>query len=256
MGTYLIYALEVQCEGLLVQVLLNGVAVFDEPLGGNRFTQLKVNPTIVAGENQLEVLAGPRPGQEVAKDALLQVGIIKGPHGQRPGPDARVVDFQWNEGDQPLSPDQLTPVFQGLVPVDEGHGRWAWQDATPYAPADDGAIATLVTQAAQTLAAGDLPGYLGMLAVMHEEMSRALDIPIGELKSDLSTALGELLSADDWHVDPVDPSRLRYAPTAGGRLVRVTDDLGKAPLRGAGGGQTFETDLTVSKLGQSWTIVR
>ena len=73
MGTYLIYALEVQCQGLLVQVLLNGAPVFEEPSAGYRFTQLKVNPYVVDGPNQLEVLAGPPPGQEVGEGAQLKV---------------------------------------------------------------------------------------------------------------------------------------------------------------------------------------
>lgn len=256
MGTYLIYALEVQCEALVVQVLLNGVAVFEEPRGAYRFTQLKVNPTIVDGENLLEVLAGPPPGEEVGKDASLKVVVIKGPHGQPAGPDSNVITFDWNEGEHPLLPDQLTRVCEEPVPVDEGHGRWAWQDAAPYTPGDDGAIAGLVMQAAQLLASRDQAGYGALLAVMNEEMGRALDVPPGELQADLAAALGELFAADDWQVQPVDPARLRYSPTAGGQLVRVTDELGNPPLRGAGGGQTFETALTVSHLAQGWTIVR
>ncbi|MBW2454688.1 MAG: hypothetical protein JRI68_09260 [Deltaproteobacteria bacterium] len=256
MGTYLIYAHEVQCEALVVQVLLNGVAIFEEPTGSYRFSQSKLNPWIVDGPNQLEVLAGPPPGEEVGKDAQLKVSVIKAPHGKHPGPEAEVVAFEWNEGDHPLLPDQLTRVHEGPVPVDEGHGRWAWQDAAAYSPGDDGAIAGLVMHAAQTLAARDLTGYVGLLAVMNEEMSRALDVPAAELLNDVSAALGELFAADDWRVDPVDPARLRYSPTAGGQLVRVTDDLGNSPLRGTGGGQTFETALTVSHLTQGWTIVR
>ena len=256
MGTYLIYALEVQCEGLLVQVLVNGATVFEEPRAGYRFTQLKVNPYVVDGPNQIEVLTGPPPGEEVGKDALLKVMIIKGAHGEQPGPDANVVDFTWNEADHPLLPDEMTQVYAGPIPVDEGHGRWAWQDAAPYAPEDGGAIAQLVVQAAQALAARDPGGYLALLTTKNEEMGRALDVPAAELHTDLDAALAELFAADDWQVEPVDPARLRYAPTAAGRLVRVTDDMGQPPLRGTGGGETFASDLTVSKLPQGWTIVR
>ncbi len=256
MGTYLIYALEVQCNGLLVQVLLNGAAVFEEPAAGFRFTQLKLNPWIVDGSNQLEVLAGPPPGQELGKDAELKLLVIKGPHGEEPGPDANVVSFTWNEADYPLEPDQIVRVLDSPLPVDEGHGRWAWQDATPYTPGDDGDIAALVTQAAQLLANRDAAGYLALLELKTEEMSRALNVPTAELRQDNSDVLGERFAADDWQVEPVDPTRLRHSPTAGGRLVRVTDDLGQPPLRGFGGGSGYETGLTVSHLSQGWAIVR
>ncbi|RLB63246.1 MAG: hypothetical protein DRI90_07270 [Deltaproteobacteria bacterium] len=256
MGTYLIYALEVQCEGLLVQVLLNGAAVFEEPAGGRRFAQGKLNPWIVDGPNQLEVLAGPPPGQELGQDAALKLLVIKGPHGELPGPDANAVSFTWNEADYPLEPDQMVRVLDTPVPVDEGHGRWAWQDAAPFAPGDEGDIAALVMQAAQVLTSRDTAGYLALLDLENEEMSRALDVPAAELAQDISDVLREQFAADDWQVEPVDPAALRYAPTANGRLIRVTDDLGRPPLRGMGGGQTFETSLTVSHLSRGWTIVR
>ncbi len=256
MGTYLIYALEVQCNGLLVQVLLNGVAVFEEAAAGFRFTQLKLNPWIVDGPNQLEVLTGPPPGQELGKDAELKLLVIKGPHGQEPGPDADVVSFTWNEADAPLESDQIVRVLDSPVPVDEGHGRWAWQDASPYAQGDEGDMAALVQQAGQVLASRDSAGYLALLALKTEEMSRALNVPAAELQKDISDVLRERFAADDWQVEPVDPAALRYAPTAGGRLVRITDDLGRPPLRGMGGGQAFETSMTVSHLAQGWTVVR
>jgi hypothetical protein len=256
MGTYLIYALEVQCQGLLVQVLLNGAAVFEEPAGNRRFAQGKLNPWIVDGPNQLEVLAGPPPGQELSKDAELKLLVIKGPHGELPGPDANAVSFTWNEEDTPLQPDQMVRVFDGPVPVDEGHGRWAWQDASPYAQVDDGDIATVVVESQQLLANRDVAGCQALLGLKTEEMSRALDVPAAEIQKDISDGLRAQFAADDWQVDPVDPTALRYAPTAGGRLVQVTDDLGRAPLRGMGGGEAFEMGMTVSHLAQGWTIIR
>ena len=58
---YLIYALEVDCADAVTDVRLNGASVFSEPLGANRFLQTKMNPYLVPGGNEIEVVLGRPP---------------------------------------------------------------------------------------------------------------------------------------------------------------------------------------------------
>ncbi len=257
MADYLIYALQVQCSGLAVRVLLNDALVFEEPGGSYRFSQGKLNPWIIDGPNELAIELGAPPGHSIASDAEFALKVIKGPHGEEPGPDANVIPFSWIADDQPLDPKQMTVVFRGPVPVDEGHGAWQWQGAAPYsAAADDLPIAAVVAQAHQALVNRDAGALHAITAIVTEEMGRALDVPAAELEADSLKYLSTMFATPDWTMEPLDPSSLRYVPSAGGRLVAVTDDHGRPILRGSGGGEEYQRDLTLSKLAQGWTIVR
>ncbi len=256
MTPYLIYALEVQCSGLAVEVLLNGAPVYAEPWGATRFTQMKLNPWIVDGPNQLEVRLGPPPGQKVESGAGFKTLVIKGEHGKEPGPDANIVAFQWSDAEQPLAPEGMTAVYARPVPIDEGHGRWAWQDATPFTEADRDDIAALVLALHGALAARDAGTVTAYVRVKTEEYARALDVPAAELDADLRETLENRFKADDWQMDPIDPAALELRPSTDGRLVKVTDAGQRPPLRGQGEGQPYAMELTVSKLAHGWTVVR
>jgi hypothetical protein len=253
---YLIYALEVQCTGLRVEVLLNGASVYGEPLGAARFSQMKLNPWIVEGRNPIEVRLGPPPGGKVDSGAELKMQVLKAEHGKELAPDASLLSFVWSEAEQPLEKEGLTPVFEAPVPIAEGHGRWAWEDATPFADGDRPDVEALVFALHAALAARDEATVVAYLGVKTEEYARALDVPAAELESDLRATLREHFAAPDWHMDPVDPAQLALEPSAGGKLVTVTEAGGRAPLRGEGDGKKYTLDLTVSRLAHGFTIVR
>ena len=60
----IIYALNVECEGVVARVVLNEVDVFSEWEGASRVTQTKLNPYIVEQSNRLEVFVTPMTDDE------------------------------------------------------------------------------------------------------------------------------------------------------------------------------------------------
>jgi hypothetical protein len=254
MTPYRIFALEVQCGGLAAEVRLNGLPVFREPSGRPRFTAKKCNPWVVDGTNDLEVRAA-RLGA-IGSYLKLALAVVDGVH-EEVAPENVLVRYEWQPDEQPLEAPPLQQLL--LLPVDVGpaHGRWAWQSAQPYVDADRGALEAAVADLHATLARRDREGTVSHLQVKTAEMARALDATPAELEADLREWLEELFRQDDWQLEPLDPSMLQLEPSAGGRLVLVTDARGRPPVHGRGHESEFEpTELTYSHLEGGWTLVR
>jgi hypothetical protein len=256
---YLIYVLEVQSEGLAAEILVNGASAFHEPLGAARFLQTKLNPFLVPGENEIEVMLGPPPpppdGEPApAGNRAFKLRAFRAEWGVE-GPDEALADFTY--GSEPELPEQGR-VSVIKLPFDAGaaHGRWAHQDARPFSPADRAAVVGVVLEAHAALAARDAAALGALTSTKREELARALDTPADELAADERAYLQGFFQAHDWKLAPIDPAALVLSPTAGGRLVQVTDASGRPPLRGVGGGKVMAMSVTVSHLAGGWRIVR
>ena len=258
---YLIYVLEVQSEGLAAEILLNGASAFHEPLGAARFLQTKLNPYLVAGENRLEVVLGPpppppdgEPAPAGARSRAFKLRAFRAEWGVE-GPDEVLAEFTY-AGDPELPEQGRVSVIE--LPFDAGaaHGRWAFQDARPFSPADRAAVVRVVLDAHAALAARDAAGLGALTSTKRDELARALDTPADELATDERAYLQGFFQAHDWEAAPIDADAMVLAPTAGGRLVQVTDASGRPPLRGAGGGKVLAISVTVSHLADGWRIVR
>ena len=77
-----------------------------------------------------------------------------------------------------------------------------------------------------------------------------------ELADDERAYLQSFFGAPDFELTPLDPAALVLTPTAGGRLLQVTDAAGRPPLRGIGGGRQLAVSVTVSRLPDGYQIVR
>lgn len=255
---YLIYVLEVESADAVADVRLNGASVFSEPLGASRFLQTKLNPYLVPGDNEIEVVLGrpppPPPESPPAPAPSFRVRAFRAEWGVE-GPDEDLGAFTY-AGDPPLP--ERGRVTVARLPFDAGaaHGRWSFQDAHPFDPADRPEIERLVGAAHAALIARDANAFLALTKTKREELARALDTPATELMSDERAYLQTYFAAPDWKAAPLDPAALVLTPTAGGRLVQVTDAAGRPPLRGTGAGRPLAVSVTVSKLADGYHIVR
>lgn len=263
MSAYRLIVLEVESAGLAAELRLNGATVFEENAGGARFLQTKLNPWVVEGANELEVLLGPPPP---AGDAEARAPAVAPPKTFSlrcfatewgvAGPDDALADFRFDEGEHPL-PSRGRAVVAALpFSLDAAHGRWAWQDARPFAAGDEGDALAVVLEAHRALDARDAAALEVLMKAKMAELSRALDVPAAELEADQRAYLAPFFSAPDYRVAPLDPRAVRLLPGAGGRLVRVTDAAGGPPLRASGGGRRLALDLTLSRLADGFRIVR
>jgi hypothetical protein len=251
MTPYVVYALEVQCSGLAVDVAVNDWRVFREPLGAKRFTQKKLNPWLADGPNVLEVRAALAAGESYLKVALIRVE-----GDDLPGDDAFVVKYEHKPGEQPLEEKPLV-VLKETVDLGPVHGAWAWQTATPYSDGERPAVEAFMRELHGALATKNAKGFIEYNRVKIEEMARALNVPPAELDSDMNEWLADLFRHDDWAMDPFDPQRLLIEPEASRRVVVVTRETGGPPLTGRGGSDELEIpSFALSRLPQGWAVVR
>lgn len=258
---YLIYVLEVECSDAVADVRLNGASVLSEPLGASRFLQTKLNPYLIPGGNEIEVVLGrpPPPPHHLplpppAPAPSFRLRAFRAEWGVE-GPDEDLGAFTY-AGDPALP--EAGRVTVARLPFDAGaaHGRWAFQDARPFDPADRPEIERLVGAAHGALAARDASTFQGLTKTKREELALALDTPAAELAADERAYLQSYFGAPDWDLAPLDPAALVLTPTAGGRLVQVTDAAGRPPLRGTGAGRPLAVSVTVSRLPDGYRIVR
>lgn len=258
-----IYVLDVACEGLVAQVTLNGVDVFNEWEGRARQAQSKLNPYVFEGSNNLELALTPMTddeGEALPIEHAITVKLIAGEHGSEPGPQGVVATFRWDEAAMPVTPGELTGVWgrQFTVPAERAFGRWVWQDAPATPPGEDDARA-LVALAGEVHAAmvgRDVAAMLELTALKSTELARALDVPVAEIEDGQRELFGELFGAPGWRVAPFDPSQLAAVPCAGGRMVRVTDPFGGPALAAATDDRPFAFGFLATRYGGRWTIVR
>ncbi len=260
MGSTTIFVIEVKSEGLVAELRLNGATVFEELGGGPRFLQTKLDPYVVEGENTLDVVLGPPPPPEgspapppPAKAFSLRVfstewGVA--------GPDEPLAGFAFDEADHPLPDRGSAPVARLAFTPAAAHGRWAWQDARPFGPGDEGDAIALVLDVHRALAARDAGAIDAITEVKMTELGRALDVPADELRADQRAHYAQYFGAPDYRVAPLDPTRLRLVPSDDGRLVRVVDAAGGPPLRASGGGKRFALGLTLSHVEGGFRVVR
>ncbi len=258
-----IYVLDVTCEGVVAQVNLNGVDVFNEWEGKARQFQSKLNPYIFEGANNLELSLTPMTDDE--GDPLpglhaLTVKLIAGEHGTEPGPQGVIATFRWDEAAMPVTPGELTGVWgrQFTVVPERAFGRWVWQDApaTPPGEADAQALVALAEDVHAALVSRDIDALMELTALKSAELARALDTPLAEVEEGTREMFVELFADPTWRVAPFDPSQLAAVPCAGGRMVRVTDPSGGPPLVAATADRPFAFGFLATRYPEAWTIVR
>ena len=258
-----IYVLDVACEGLVAQVTLNGVDVFNEWEGRARQFQSKLNPYVVDGSNNLELALTPMTddeGRALEVPRAITVKLIAGEHGADPGPQGVIATFRWDEATMPVAPGELTGVWgrQFTVIAERAFGRWVWQDApdTPPGEADARALVALAEQVHAAMVARDVDAMIALTTLKSYELARALDVPASEIDEGQRELFQELFSDPTWRVAPFDPSELAAVPCAGGRMVRVTDPTGGPPLVAATDERPFAFGFLATRHSGRWTIVR
>jgi hypothetical protein len=152
----------------------------------------------------------------------------------------------------------LVPVWETAFSEPEGFGHWAWQDAPAVYPTarDQRAVRQLIVQMHAALAQRDAETVLNMLTLQLTELAQALGLRATELMVDQGNYFRALFEHERWSMQPLDPDSLDLRPQAGGRLVIIRDKEGGPPLRGSAGKDLFAYDISTSRVGGKWTIVR
>ncbi len=259
----LLYVLQVETEGLVARVAMNGIDVFTDWEGASRRAQTNVNSYVVEGANGLEVMLTPMTDDEgVAIDSPrgFSVTLMRGEHGTIPGPEGRVATYTWREAEAPVEPGVLTGVWgrQFTVAPEAAFGQWAWQRSPAIAPTaeDAAALIALAGEVHDALSARDLATLRALTSLRDEEMARALDMPTEEFAAEQEGYFAEWFGAPGWAMEPFDPAMLAASPYARGRLVRVTDAYGGPCLHGGDGERAFAFAFAATRVDGAWRIAR
>jgi hypothetical protein len=257
MGTYLIVAAQFRSEGVSFEILINGALAYEGRSAAIAHHFAKLNPWLTDGENVFSVrLALPEGATDLGASAAFEVQVLQGEHGTEPGPEGLLFEAAWSPATPPPLGIDFVEVMAAPIRPAQTHGRWSWEDATPFTPADRPAVEALVAELHAALDRRDTAAAVGLFAICDVEMDAALDLPPGAHTETFRAQLDGLFSAPDWRMEPLDTRGLVLTPRAGGRLVDVRGPGGGPPIRGSGSGGALALTFAVSRLGEVFRIVR
>jgi|GEM_PF-1389467 len=259
----LLYTLQFDCVGVVARVALNGVDVASEWEGARRAELVDVNPFVVEGSNHLDVYLTPMTddaGRVVGKEHKFRCTVTRLPRGRPLDEGERIAWYTWSAAECPVTPGTLVGVWsrQFTVKPEQAFGRWCWQDTPTQPPGDSDplelvALAEIVHGA---LSRKDLDAVLLLTELRSLELSAAKGVHYDEYREEQASIYQGWFGSPWWAVDPFDPNALAAVPYLRGRLVRVTDPTGKAPIQATDGVRRFTFPFMASRIEGSWTIVR
>jgi hypothetical protein len=263
METPLLYALQFDCVGVVVRLALNGVDVVTEWEGARRVEVEDVNPFVIEGSNHLDVFLTPMTddaGQVVGKRQQFRCALTRLTRGRPIDEGERIAAFAWSPAECPVTPGTLTGVWsrQFQVRPEQSFGRWRWQE-TPTEPPGESDPLELVALAEivhGALARRDLAAVLDLTELRAVELAAARGVSFEDFRAEQERIYQAWFGSPWWRLDPFDPNALAALPYLRGRLVRVTDAAGKAPIQGTDGVRRFTFPFMASRVDGSWTIVR
>lgn len=263
METPLLYALQFDAAGVVVRVSLNGVDVVSEWEGARRLEVEDVNPFIVEGSNHLDVYLTPMTddaGRVVGEKHHFRCTLTRLARGRPIDEGERVAWFAWTPAECPVVPGTMTGVWsrQFTVRPEQAFGRWCWQETPTHPPgeSDPLELVALAEIAHGALARKDLDAILQLTELRSLEMAAAKGVHYDEYRAEQELIYKGWFGSPWWKLDPFDPAVLAAVPYLRGRLVRVTDATGKAPIQGTDGVRRFSFPFMASRIEGSWTIVR
>lgn len=250
------YVLELNCAGIAAEITLNGWHAYRATDAEPRTAQVKLNPWLLEGANPIEIALGSLDGEPLPAAARFVARIYKTEHGEQTKFDDVLLWYRWDREASPIEPGGLTRVFGHTLRVRRAYGPFGWQAARVFDNRDRPDVEALVHRFHAAIGAKDEGAILAMLRTKHEEMGRALDIPLQGMIDHQRTLLSLYFQEDPVRLRPLDHGRMRLDSTAGGRLVDVWAADGTMPVQGSFGAMPFEFSLCVANLGGQWTIVR
>ncbi len=257
------YVVETHCEGLVVRVALNHVDVFSEWSGGARKDTAGVNPFVVEGTNTLEVFLAPMTDDAGAVMELprrFRVSLHRAERDQSADESNRLAHFEWSERAAPLSPGGFAGVWARQLTVRPEHafGRWCWQEVTSLPPGGDDAkeLVALAEIVHAALARRDVDAVLSLTELRNRELARAAGVSEAHFVAGQAALLRRWFASKDWALDAFDAASLAATRQARGRLVRITDPWGDAPIKGTDGARRFTFAFMAARIDGAWTIAR
>jgi hypothetical protein len=259
----LLYALQFDCVGIVLRIALNGIDVVTEWEGARRFEIEDVNPFVIEGSNHLDVYLTPMTdddGRVVGTEQRFRCTLTRLTRGRPLDEGERIASYDWTPAGCPVVPGTMTGVWsrQFIVRPEQAFGRWCWQELPTCPPGENDplelvALAEIVHGA---LARKDLPAILRLTELRALEMAIAKGVRYDEYRAEQELIYKGWFGSPWWRLDPFDPNALAAVPYLRGRLVRVTDASGGAPIRGTDGVRRFTFPFMAARIEGSWTIVR
>jgi hypothetical protein len=253
------YVVDADCNDLRATVLVNDWLCYRALEDGRFIVQQKLNSFLFEGRNEIRVLlsrsATAKPG---GYPPAFELRLLKGEHGGEADEAQILFHLRWEPDELPLAEeiDVEVEVLRHEWTMVKAFGRWGWQDAVPYMPPDRSEVVALVMAAHRALGRRDLAAWLSLIALKNEEIARSIEAPAATHLEEYAGFMRFLMDEPDFTVAPLDPARLELTTTAGGKLVVVRREGGASPLRIQVDDLTNDIDLTVSRIGREFTIVR
>lgn len=271
-----LHILEVRTRGLAVEARLNDIPVFTEPVGRGRLFQLKCEPYLVTGENELRVRLR-LPGGSLVDEESRDLEEAKAPYcrarvvrlhpeaiaaadapSTEAAPPREMAAWAWDPEQHPLQPGRAFEAGPWFFAAESPGGRWSWEQATPYQPAgeDPAEIRVLVEKLWKAVSFLDVDAVVHLTREKTRELAVALGVNAGELELDQASYLSSLFTSPGWGIAPLEQEAIVLEPAARGRLVEVRTVDGEAPIRGSDGKRSFIIRPMVAKIEGGWRVVR
>ena len=204
------HILEVRTRGFVVEARLNDIPVFLESTGRGRLFQVKCEPYLVTGENDLRLWLR-LPGGTLVDDEAVDAESVKPSHfrvrvvrldpeptgemvaaasaeagGDPPVVPRDLVSWAWDQQHDPLVPGRVFEAGPWFFFAESPAGRWSWEGAPRFQPTseDPAEIRVLLEKLWRAVSFLDVDAVVRLTREKTRELAVALGVNAAELELD------------------------------------------------------------------------
>lgn len=247
------------CLGAVVRV--DGMTVFSSVDHRPQVANLLIDPYLVEGSHRVEVCVFPVSiPEDVSDEPHVEVIILRPERLHEPTEADYIVSCAYVHGVHKLVDGAprgaMTTLLDHMFRVPEKFGPWAWERAQRYDANGRVEVLALVQRLGEALRARDLRTVSELLAMRFTEVALGLEKPREDVEGGFFEYMGMVMADDGFEVDVIQPSDMTLVTTHEGRLVTVTDPMGKPPVVVRSAEHCLPFGVTASRIEGKMAIVR
>ena len=158
------YVVDVGCQDVRMQVLMNGYLCYRARDDGRRLAQVKIN-SFLFEERPNEIVLRLR---QTGEKPWCELRLMVGEHGDKDAEPRSLLHFRWHPEEHPIERELEVDVVRHRWTMTHAFGPWEWERATPYANADRPQIEAMLLDIRASLERRDFRRFFELFEVKQQ----------------------------------------------------------------------------------------